>query len=150
MPEKTMRDAVNEALHQAMEQDDSVFVIGEDVAGCSGSAGDAGAVGGVFGVTEGIYHRWPDRCIDTPISESAIVGAAWVSIGRGGYETEFERMTLKRNGLVVSWTHKYSWLLVDRDGVLEPTLGARALAVGRGVAARAGFCLLYTSPSPRD
>ena len=76
MPEKTMRDAINEALHQAMEQDDSVFVIGEDVGGCSGSAGDVGAVGGVFGVTEGIYHRWPDRCIDTPISESAIVGAA--------------------------------------------------------------------------
>ena len=47
MPEKTMRDAINEALHQAMEQDDSVFVIGEDVAGCSGSAGDVGAVGGV-------------------------------------------------------------------------------------------------------
>ena len=67
MPEKTMRDAINEALHQAMEQDESVFVIGEDVAGCSGSAGDVGAVGGVFGVTEGIYHRWPDRCIDTPI-----------------------------------------------------------------------------------
>ena len=33
-------------------------------------------MGGVFGVTTGIYHRWPDRCIDTPISESAIVGAA--------------------------------------------------------------------------
>ena len=43
MPEKTMRDAINEALHQAMEQDESVFVIGEDVAGCSGSAGDVGA-----------------------------------------------------------------------------------------------------------
>ena len=50
MPEKTMRDAINEALHQAMEQDDSVFVIGEDVAGCNGSAGDVGSVGGVFGV----------------------------------------------------------------------------------------------------
>ena len=74
MPEKTMRDAINEALHQAMEQDESVFVIGEDVAGCNGSAGDVGAVGGVFGVTSGIYNRWPDRCVDTPISESAIVG----------------------------------------------------------------------------
>ena len=61
MSEKTMRDAINEALHQAMAADDSVFVIGEDVGGCSGSAGDVGAVGGVFGVTEGIYHRWPDR-----------------------------------------------------------------------------------------
>ena len=76
MPEKTMRDAINEALHQAMEQDESVFVIGEDVAGCNGSAGDVGSVGGVFGVTTGIYNRWPDRCVDTPISESAIVGAA--------------------------------------------------------------------------
>jgi pyruvate dehydrogenase E1 component beta subunit len=73
MPEKTMRDAINEALHQAMEQDESVFVIGEDVAGCNGSAGDVGSVGGV---TTGIYNRWPDRCVDTPISESAIVGAA--------------------------------------------------------------------------
>ena len=43
MPEKTMRDAINEALHQAMEQDESVFVIGEDVAGCNGSAGDVGS-----------------------------------------------------------------------------------------------------------
>ena len=76
MSQKTMRDAINEALHQAMEQDESVFVIGEDVAGCQGSAGEVGAVGGVFGVTTGIYKRWPDRCIDTPISESAIVGAA--------------------------------------------------------------------------
>ena len=78
MAEKTMRDAINEALHQAMERDDSVFVIGEDVAGCNGSpSGDIGAVGGVFGVTSGIYTKFgPSRCIDTPISESAIVGAA--------------------------------------------------------------------------
>lgn len=77
MAEKTMRDAINEALHQAMAEDDSVFVIGEDVAGCSGApSGKVGAVGGVFGVTTGIYDKWPDRCIDTPISESAIVGAA--------------------------------------------------------------------------
>jgi cysteine-rich repeat protein len=47
---------------------------------------------------------------------AAIVGAAWVSIGRGGYETEFERMTLKDVGQIVSWTHKYSWILRDRDG----------------------------------
>lgn len=77
MTEKTMRDAINEALHQAMAADDSVFVIGEDVAGGSGSQGDVGSVGGVFGVTTGIYKKFgPLRCIDTPISESAIVGAA--------------------------------------------------------------------------
>ncbi len=78
MPEKTMRDAINEALHQAMAEDDSVFVIGEDVAGCNGApSGKVGAVGGVFGVTTGLYDKFgPNRCIDTPISESAIVGAA--------------------------------------------------------------------------
>jgi pyruvate dehydrogenase E1 component beta subunit len=72
-----MRDAINEALHQAMAEDDSVFVIGEDVAGCNGSQGEVGSVGGVFGVTSGLYKEFgPNRCIDTPISESAIVGAA--------------------------------------------------------------------------
>ncbi len=78
MAEKTMRDAINEALHQAMAADDSVFVIGEDVAGCNGSpSGKVGSVGGVFGVTGGLYDKFgPNRCIDTPISESAIVGAA--------------------------------------------------------------------------
>lgn len=78
MAEKTMRDAINEALHQAMAQDDSVFVIGEDVAGCNGApSGKVGAVGGVFGVTSGLYDKFgPNRCIDTPISESSIVGAA--------------------------------------------------------------------------
>jgi pyruvate/2-oxoglutarate/acetoin dehydrogenase E1 component len=77
MAEKTMRDAINEALHQAMAEDDSVFVIGEDVAGCNGSQGKVGSVGGVFGVTAGLYDAYgPLRCIDTPISESAIVGAA--------------------------------------------------------------------------
>jgi len=77
MPQKTMRDAINEALHQAMAADDSVFVIGEDVAGGNGSNGTVGCAGGVFGVTAGLYDRFgPLRCIDTPISESAIVGAA--------------------------------------------------------------------------
>ncbi|MFT6367202.1 MAG: pyruvate dehydrogenase E1 component beta subunit [Halioglobus sp.] len=72
-----MRDAINEALHQAMEADDSVFVIGEDVAGGNGSGGTVGCAGGVFGVTTGLYEKFgPNRCIDTPISESAIVGAA--------------------------------------------------------------------------
>ena len=78
MAEKTMRDAINEALHQAMAADESVFVIGEDVAGCNGSpSGKVGEVVGVFGVTTGLYKEFgADRCIDTPISESAIVGAA--------------------------------------------------------------------------
>ena len=58
MAEKTMRDAINEALHQAMAEDDTVFVIGEDVAGCNGAPGETGSVGGVFGVTTGLYKAF--------------------------------------------------------------------------------------------
>jgi pyruvate dehydrogenase E1 component beta subunit len=77
MPQKTMRDAINEALRQEMTADERVFVIGEDVAGGNGSDGTIGCAGGVFGVTAGLYEEFgPLRCIDTPISESAIVGAA--------------------------------------------------------------------------
>jgi hypothetical protein len=55
---------------------------------------------------------------DTVIArhQAAIVGAAWVSAGRGGFQTEFERMTLKRVGQIMTWTHKYSWIVHDRDG----------------------------------
>jgi pyruvate dehydrogenase E1 component beta subunit len=60
-----------------MAADERVFVIGEDVAGGNGSNGKIGCAGGVFGVTTGLYEKFgPLRCIDTPISESAIVGAA--------------------------------------------------------------------------
>ncbi|MEL7608924.1 MAG: alpha-ketoacid dehydrogenase subunit beta [Bacillota bacterium] len=58
--------AINEAMHQEMERDDRVFVLGEDVA----------KMGGDFGLTQGIYHRWPDRIFDTALSEAAIVGLA--------------------------------------------------------------------------
>ena len=56
--------AINEALHQEMERDDSVFIIGEDI----------GRRGGDFGATVGLWKRWPDRCRDTPLSEAAITG----------------------------------------------------------------------------
>ncbi|HHU32112.1 MAG: alpha-ketoacid dehydrogenase subunit beta [Zhaonellaceae bacterium] len=58
--------AINEALHQEMERDDSVFILGEDVA----------KMGGDFGITQGIWHRWPHRAKDTALSEQAIIGLA--------------------------------------------------------------------------
>ncbi|MEM7728227.1 MAG: alpha-ketoacid dehydrogenase subunit beta [Pseudomonadota bacterium] len=77
MPKKSYRTAINEAISQEMERDDSIVVLGEDVAGGQGASGEAGSVGGVFGVTAGLYGKFgPDRVIDTPISESAIIGAA--------------------------------------------------------------------------
>jgi len=77
MPKKTYLAAINEAIAQEMERDENVVLLGEDVAGGHASSGKPGTVGGIFGVTNGLYDRFgPERVIDTPISESAIVGAA--------------------------------------------------------------------------
>jgi len=70
------KDAVNEALAQEMERDSSVIVMGEDNVGGHGSPGTLDAWGGVLGVTKGLYGKFGDRIMDTPISESAFVGAA--------------------------------------------------------------------------
>jgi len=67
MAEITYLEAIREALFEEMERDASVFCLGEDV----------GAFGGAFKVTEGLQERFGEsRVIDTPISETAIVGAA--------------------------------------------------------------------------
>ncbi|MEZ5812860.1 MAG: alpha-ketoacid dehydrogenase subunit beta [Rhizobiaceae bacterium] len=77
MSRKTFRSALNEALHQEMERDPSVIVLGEDVTGGVGGDGAQDAWGGAFGVTKGLLGRFgPERVRDTPISESAFVGAA--------------------------------------------------------------------------
>ncbi|HOB43788.1 MAG TPA: alpha-ketoacid dehydrogenase subunit beta [Bacillota bacterium] len=67
MRKLTMRAAINEALRQEMRRDPNVYVIGEDV----------GVFGGCFGVTAGLIDEFgPKRVIDTPITESAIIGNA--------------------------------------------------------------------------
>jgi pyruvate/2-oxoglutarate/acetoin dehydrogenase E1 component len=75
---RTFREAINDALHLEMARDPSVIVIGEDVSGgAGGSSGTRDAAGGVFGLTKGLLPKFGEnRVIDTPISESAIVGAA--------------------------------------------------------------------------
>jgi pyruvate dehydrogenase E1 component beta subunit len=63
----TYAEAVREAIGQAMEADDRVFMLGEDI----------GVYGGAFGVSGDLYHRFgAERIRDTPISELGIVGAA--------------------------------------------------------------------------
>ena len=77
MASKTIREAINEALSQEMARDPSVVVMGEDVAGGAGLDGEADAFGGVMGVTKGLYATYgAERVIDTPITESAIIGMA--------------------------------------------------------------------------
>lgn len=67
MPETFYIDAIREAMREEMERDERVFLIGEDV----------GVYGGAFKTSAGLFERFgPERVIDTPISEIAIVGAA--------------------------------------------------------------------------
>ena len=73
----SIRDAINATLMAEMERDESIILLGEDIVGGMGTAGGPEAIGGIWGVTGGLYARFgADRVIDTPISESAIVGAA--------------------------------------------------------------------------
>ncbi|MGX8013665.1 alpha-ketoacid dehydrogenase subunit beta [Mesorhizobium sp. ORM8.1] len=77
MSKKTFRQAINEALHAEMRRDPRVVVIGEDVAGGAGGTGVDDAYGGVMGVTRGLVGAFGrERVIDTPITESAIMGMA--------------------------------------------------------------------------
>ncbi|NUK30124.1 alpha-ketoacid dehydrogenase subunit beta [Parageobacillus sp. VR-IP] len=63
----TGNKAIAEAIRLEMERDPNVFVMGEDV----------GVYGGIFGATEGLFQQFgPERVIDTPISETAFIGAA--------------------------------------------------------------------------
>lgn len=72
----TFQQAINEALDQEMTRDQSIILLGEDIVGGQGGCGEMDAWGGVLGVTKGLYAKHGDRVLDTPISESAFVGAA--------------------------------------------------------------------------
>jgi acetoin:2,6-dichlorophenolindophenol oxidoreductase subunit beta len=66
MPELSYREAVRDAMSEAMRRDDGVFIMGEDIA----------EMGGSMGVTQGMLGEFgPERVRNTPISEMAIVGA---------------------------------------------------------------------------
>ena len=76
----TMVGALNQALHDALRDDDRVLVFGEDVA----------CLGGVFRVTDGLLDGFGgDRVFDTPISEAGIVGAA-VGLAFAGWKSVVE------------------------------------------------------------
>lgn len=64
--EVTYLDAIHQALQEEMEHDSSIVLLGQDIAQFEGA----------FRVTKGLYARWPDRVLDTPISESGTLGLA--------------------------------------------------------------------------
>ena len=97
----TMAKALNTALRDAMREDDSVVVYGEDV----------GRLGGVFRITEGLQQEFGEkRCFDTPVAESAIVGTA-VGMAIHGLrpvvEMQFDGFSYPAFDQVVSHVAKY-------------------------------------------
>jgi pyruvate/2-oxoglutarate/acetoin dehydrogenase E1 component len=64
--ETTYVDAINQALREEMERDESVVLLGQDI----------GAFEGAFRTTRGLHARWPERVLDTPIAESGTIGIA--------------------------------------------------------------------------
>lgn len=80
----TMREAISQALMEEMERDERVFILGEEV----------GVWGGTYAVTRGFYDRFGEKRVkDTPIAESAIVGAA-IGAALTGLRPVAELMTI--------------------------------------------------------
>jgi len=92
----TMAQAINQALHDAMSEDERVLVFGEDV----------GRLGGVFRVTDKLQEKFSeDRCFDTPLAESGIIGTA-IGLAMYGFrpvpEMQFDGFTYPAFEQIVS------------------------------------------------
>jgi acetoin:2,6-dichlorophenolindophenol oxidoreductase subunit beta len=121
-------EAVREAIGQAMEADDRVFMLGEDI----------GVYGGAFGVSGDLYQRFGgERIRDTPISELGIVGAA-VGAALAGMrpivEIQFSDFTNQAMDQIVNQAAKIHFML---GGAAEVPMVLRApLGSGTGAAAQ--------------
>jgi acetoin:2,6-dichlorophenolindophenol oxidoreductase subunit beta len=72
-----MREAILETIRAEMRRDPNVMMLGEDLVGGMGTAGGPEAIGGIWSTSTGLWEEFgSDRVIDTPISESAIIGSA--------------------------------------------------------------------------
>jgi pyruvate/2-oxoglutarate/acetoin dehydrogenase E1 component len=103
-------EAVNEALHVELARDDSVMVLGEDV----------GRLGGVFRATAGLRDRFgPDRCVDTPLSEAGILGAA-VGLCMAGWrpvvEMQYDAFSYPCLDQLITHVGRYRWRTGGRMG----------------------------------
>ena len=84
MAELSVREAISKGLREALDSDDRIFLMGEDI----------GAYDGAYAVTKGFLEEYgPERIKDTPISESVVVGSA-IGAALGGLRPIVEIMTI--------------------------------------------------------
>jgi len=103
MAELTLVEAVNDALRTELERDDSVLVLGEDV----------GRAGGVFRATAGLQERFgPERCVDTPLAEAGLLGAA-VGLCLAGWrpvcEMQYDAFSYPCLDQLITHVGRYRW-----------------------------------------
>ncbi len=130
MPERigTIREAINEALHEEMRRDDSIIIMGEDI----------GLAGGVFKVTAGLLAEFgPERVRDTPIAEAGIVGLA-VGAAMTGLrpivEIMFSDFTTLASDQIVNQAAKLRYMTAGQCKV--PLVIRTAMGAGRRAAAQ--------------
>jgi pyruvate dehydrogenase E1 component beta subunit len=100
---QTLVEAINDGLHQEMERDSSVLVMGEDV----------GRSGGVFRVTAGLQERFgAERCVDTPLAEAGMLGAA-VGLCMVGWcpvvEMQYDAFSYPALDQLITHVGRYRW-----------------------------------------
>jgi len=121
---RSVRAAIQGALAEAMEADERVVLLGEDIA-------DPG--GGVFGVTKGLSSTFgADRVRDTPISEQAIVGAA-IGAALGGLRPVAEIMFMDFLGICLDQLANHAAKLRYMSGGRTPVPMVLRVAVGGGL-----------------
>ena len=96
-------EAINDCFHVELERDASVMVMGEDV----------GRAGGVFRATAGLRDRFgPDRCVDTPLAEAGILGAA-VGLCMAGWrpvcEMQYDAFSYPCLDQLITHVGRYRW-----------------------------------------
>jgi pyruvate/2-oxoglutarate/acetoin dehydrogenase E1 component len=125
LAELSIVEAINDALHVELARDDNVLVMGEDV----------GRAGGVFRATAGLLDRFgADRCVDTPLAEAGILGAA-VGLCMAGWrpvcEMQYDAFSYPCLDQLINHVGRYRW---RTGGAMEFPLVVR-MPYGGGVRA---------------
>ena len=132
----TMAQAIAEGIAQEMERDESVFVMGEDI----------GAYGGIFGATGGLLEKFGrERIMDTPISETAFIGAA-TGAAAAGMRPIVELMFVDFFGVCMDqiYNHLAKNTYMAGGNIKLPVVLTTAIGGGYNDAAQHSQCLYAT------